>query len=114
ALTGTKFITTHHISGIPKHPLHKKADYVIAISQELKRELAEDFNYSKEQIKLIFNGVSSEKFNRHIDKARKLELKKELKIPNNKAIVGFVGSLSHRKGIDVLLEACSYINGDYH
>ncbi|MFP3339836.1 glycosyltransferase, partial [Micrococcus sp. SIMBA_131] len=30
-ITGRKFLTTHHISGIPKHPLHKKADAVIAI-----------------------------------------------------------------------------------
>ena len=70
-LNGRKFITTHHITGIPKHPLHKKADYVIAISRELKDELENKFKYYNDQIKLIFNGVSESKFNKEITKEQK-------------------------------------------
>jgi len=113
-LTGKKFVTTHHISGIPKHPLHKKADYVVAISQELKKELVEKFSYSDNQIRLIFNGVSAEVFDRVVDEQKKFMIRKELSLPNDMPIIGFVGSLNYRKGIDVLLEACSLIDGNFH
>lgn len=108
-LNRRKFITTHHITGIPKHPLHKKADYVIAISRELKDELENIFEYDNDQVKLIFNGVSESKFNKEITKEQKMNIKKELGINEDDIIVGFVGSFNKRKGIDILLEACSYI-----
>lgn len=108
-LSGKKFITTHHITGIPKHPLHKKADYVIAISRELKNELENKFEYNTEQVKLIFNGVSESKFNKEISKQQKMKIKKDLGINEKDITIGFVGSFNKRKGIDILLEACSYI-----
>ena len=108
-ITGKKFITTHHISGIPKHILHKKADYVIAISRDLQEELLRKFKYNNEQVKLIFNGVSKEKFNKKISQEVKQNIKIKLNLPIDRPIIGFVGSLNKRKGIDILLEACSKI-----
>lgn len=108
-LNRKKFITTHHITGIPKHPLHKKANYVVAISRELQDELENKFKYDNNQVKLIFNGVSESKFNKEITKEQKMNIKKELGISEDDIIIGFVGSLNKRKGIDILLEACSYI-----
>lgn len=111
-LTGKKFVTTHHITGIPKHPLHRKADYVIAISRELESELYNKFKYSKNQIKLIFNGVSIKKFDKIINLKDKDITKENLGIPHNKIIIGFVGSLTYRKGIDILLHSVSKMNKD--
>lgn len=104
-----KFIMTYHITTIPKHILHKKADYVIAISKELEKELLERYKYDKNKISLINNGVSKEKFNQVIDISEKEFIKSEKGIPKDKIIIGFVGSLIKRKGIDILLEACSLL-----
>lgn len=112
--TGKKFATTYHTTGIPKHPLHKKADYVIAISQALQKELIEKFHYKENQIRLIYNGVSREMFDRQVGEEEKCIIKKELYIPQNIPIIGFVGSLNSIKGLDVLLEACGLINGNFH
>lgn len=112
--TKRKFITTHHTLNIPIHPLHKKANYAIAISQELKAELIKIFNYKDEQVELIFNGVSKEKFAQEIDDEQRSSIKKELAIPFDVPIIGFVGSLNHRKGIDILLKACPLINKNFH
>lgn len=109
-ITGRKFLTTHHISGIPKHPLHKKADAVIAISRELETELLNHFQYSPGQINLIFNGVSREKFNKSIEEWNK----KELGIPGENVIIGYVGSYSHRKGLDILMDAFANVEGKAH
>lgn len=114
-ITGKKFVTTYHTSGIPKHFLHRKADYAIAISSELKRELVNRFGYNKEQIKLIYNGISKDKFNRKPSEGLKNNIKMQLNLPLEKPLLGFVGSLNKKKGIDILLEACSKItNVDFH
>lgn len=114
-LTGKKFIMTYHISGIPKHVLHRKADYVIAISREMYDELLKRFNYNQEQIRLIFNGVSTDKFYKRLSEESKCSLKEELNLPVDKPIIGFVGSLCERKGVDILLEACSKLTDiDFH
>ncbi|WP_027125496.1 glycosyltransferase family 4 protein [Gelidibacter mesophilus] len=103
--TGKKFIITHHIMGIPKHFLNRKADYAIAISRELKTFLISSYNYEESQVELIFNGV--EKRENEINQTKIISLKKEFSIPSDKIIFGFVGSLSYRKGVDVLLKAFS-------
>lgn len=114
-LTGKKFITTYHISGIPKHILHRKADYAIAISRELYEELLKRFRYNKEQIRLIFNGVSTDKFHKKVSEQFKCSAKEELNLPLDRPIIGFIGSLCARKGVDILLEACSKLTDiDFH
>lgn len=112
-ITGKKFITTHHTSGIPKHPLHKKADYAIAISSDLKNELHEKFHYNNKQISLIFNGVSKEKFCRTINSNERLNRKQKLNLPTDKVIIGYLGSFIHRKGIDILLDASRFLDKEY-
>lgn len=114
-LKSKEFITTYHTTGVPKHPLHKKSNYVIAISKELEQELQEKFNYDKKQIKLIFNGVSLDRFKSSISIEEKFEIKQKLNIPKRKVLLGFVGRLTHLKGIDILLEALSKVKEDnYH
>lgn len=114
-LTRKKFVTTYHISGIPKHLLHKKADYAIAISNELQDELSDRLQYKKEQVKLIHNGISTGRFHKSYSPDKILDIKKQLKLPTNKIVIGFIGSFTYRKGIDILLDAIRNQNkNDYH
>lgn len=110
-LTGKKFIVTHHITGIPKHIFNKKADYVIAISRELQEDLVTSYNYEKNQVKLIFNGVRDLIINK--ENRDNLKLRKTYGIPQNTILFGFVGSISYRKGVDILAKAfnqCKQLN----
>lgn len=109
-MTNKKFITTYHISGIPKHLLHRKADYAIAISYDLKDELLYYYKYPAARIRLIHNGISTSKYYKTIDIAEKNAIKKTMGLEENAFTIGFVGSLVHRKGVDILLESIYRIN----
>lgn len=102
-LTGKKFIVTHHIMGIPKHILNRKANYAIAISRELQEYLASTYKYKKNEVKLIFNGVPETEITS--DKNFNLILKEKYNVPQNRIVFGFVGSVSYRKGLDVMVKA---------
>lgn len=104
-LTGKKFIVTHHITGIPKHVLNRKADYVIAISRELEEDLISSYKYDKNQVKLIFNGVRDHKTSHETNVIRKT--REAYGIPPHAILFGFVGSISHRKGVDIIIKAIS-------
>ena len=106
-ITKKKFVTTYHIKGIPNHLLHKKADCAIAISSELKKELEEEWGYDNDKIRLVFNGVSRSRFDRNISFSEKYAFKSKLGIDKEKITIGFVGTYQYKKGIDILLEACT-------
>ncbi len=105
SLTKKKFIVTHHITGIPKHVFNRKADYVIAISRELKEDLISSYKYDQNQVKLIFNGVRDQKTNQ--EKNNNLSLRETYGIPKDRVLFGFVGSISLRKGVDIIIKAFS-------
>lgn len=106
SITGKKFIVTHHITGIPKHIFNRKADYVIAISRELEKDLIASYQYDKNQVKLIFNGVRDHKANLEIKD--NLSLRENYAIPQDRVVFGFVGSISHRKGVDIIVKAFTH------
>lgn len=108
-MSNKKFITTYHIAGIPKHLLHRKADYVIAISFDLKDELQYRYKYPKKRIRLIHNGISM-KYYKNVNADEKKEIKTLMGLDDSLLTIGFVGSLDYRKGIDILLEAVSKIS----
>lgn len=111
-LYNKKFITTYHIKGITKQILHRKANVAIAISSDMLEELQVRWGYKNEEIHLVFNGVSEEKFNVEVSNNKKEMIKVTNKLPLDKIIIGFVGTYQIKKGIDLLLEACSKINND--
>lgn len=102
-ITGKQFIVTHHNMNIPKHIFNRKGDYAIAISRELEINLLSDYNYKSNEVKLIFNGVRDYKY--VLDKATIIDLKKINNIPCDRVVFGFVGTIGHRKGVDVLIDA---------
>lgn len=111
-LFNKKFVTTYHIKGIPNQILHKKANKSIAISSEMIDELKQRWGYKENEISLVFNGVSKNKFDKNISAKEKLKFKEKLKVPSDKKIIGFVGSFEYKKGIDILIKACSQIKRD--
>lgn len=114
-LFNKKFVTTYHIKGIPNQVLHRKAHKSIAISSEMIEELEERWKYNKDEINVVFNGISKDKFDKKVTFEEKVKIKEKLNLPLDKKIIGFVGTYEYKKGIDILIEACSNINkDDYH
>jgi len=101
--TGKKFVVTHHTMRIPKHILNRKGDYVIAISRALETSLNSNYNYKKNAVKLIFNGVRDHK--KVLDEKSVIKLKEVNDIPKDRIIFGFVGTINKNKGIDILIKA---------
>lgn len=105
-ITHTPFVVTHHIMGIPRHPLNWRGDAAIAISSDLEKDLVERFGYSPENVHRVFNGVDTDRF--HPPSARDRETARAtLGFPSDELLILFVGSIEHRKGLDVLLDALS-------
>lgn len=76
---------------------------ILAVSQEVKREIIVTYRVPEEKIAVIYNGVDQERFHpRNREKARG-RIKAEWGIPADAPVVLFVGSGFQRKGLDRLL-----------
>ncbi|NLA21899.1 MAG: glycosyltransferase family 4 protein, partial [Candidatus Marinimicrobia bacterium] len=91
-----------------KHYMHwtlKNADILVTVSEAMKAELIKR-GYPESKINVIYNGVDEKLFH-PLDQA---EAQKKLKLPPNYKYLLFVGTLSQRKGINLLLSAFAELN----
>lgn len=86
--------------------LIQKADCIIACSHYVKKTFLRDFSYPEDRIFVVYNG------------AEKIEestaARNEIRDPSNpdKTNLLFVGALVKDKGVDILLDAMGYLNGE--
>ena len=78
----------------------EKVDSVISLSQEML-EAAKKIAHTQNKIKVVRNGVDTQLFY-YIDQ---FECRSKLSLPTNQKIILGVGSLIHRKGFDVVINA---------
>jgi glycosyltransferase involved in cell wall biosynthesis len=103
-MMGKKFTTTIHILYLKKNFKFKNPQHLIAISQESYDFSKKVFEMAEENISLIHHGVS-DRYAHPISDSEKSKLKDRLQISEDKLIIGFAGSISRRKGTDILVEA---------
>ena len=76
---------------------------ILAVSQEVKREIMVTYQVPEDKIAVIYNGVDHERFHpRHRETAR-AKIRAQWGIPAEAPLVLFVGSGFQRKGLDRLL-----------
>ncbi len=115
--TGIPFCTTCHgtdLIGFRKGKRYrnmtidavKSASFIIAISNQVKKDILNLFDISDKKIKVISNGFNSDIFRiKEIDHQKILN---ELGLPVDvEKVICFVGKLTHFKGVDVLIKAAS-------
>jgi len=115
--TGLPFVTTCHgtdLIGFRKGKRYrymaidaaKEASVIIAISNQVKKDILNLFDISDKKIKVISNGFNSNIFRiKEIDRQKILN---ELGLPVDvEKVICFVGKLTHFKGVDVLIKAAS-------
>ena len=76
---------------------------LVAVSQPLAEELRQGFPARAEAIRVIENGVDTERF--RPDKEARGDVRHELGIGGRSLLAVFVGSEWHRKGVEIAIEA---------
>jgi len=84
------------------------ADAIIAVSEETKVDVLNNFNVDKEKVKVIYNGINLQEYV-VTDKVSTLE---KYGIDQTKPFVLFVGRITRQKGIIHLVNAVKYIDPD--
>ncbi|WP_299221989.1 glycosyltransferase family 4 protein [uncultured Alistipes sp.] len=107
---GYKFVTTTHVAKLSLGFFHRIATEEIAISREVYDDCL-NRGVAPEHLTLIHNGVDR-KFSEPVaDKEREKNARK-LAIPSDKTVIGFVGTLCPRKGLDILLTAMARLKSE--
>lgn len=84
----------------------RKADIIITLSESMKIDLIKNFQISEDKIRVVYNPVNF----KNIKKLSKIKQKKYL--PFKKQYTNFLacGSLSYKKGFDLLIDAFKLVN----
>lgn len=110
-----KTITSVHSKVHGKKMFSYKADVLIACSNAIKYHLINNFKIAESRISIIYNAVDSDEV---LIRKTMTNLLDELKIPEEKLIIGYVGRLNFKeKGVDILLKAFQHIikdRNDFH
>jgi glycosyltransferase involved in cell wall biosynthesis len=86
----------------------KKIDKIIAVSDNTKKDLIEQYHIKKEKIKTVYNGINHLEFKKVLDEKQLNEFKKLNKINYKYAL--FVGRNSANKNIENILLSFSQVN----
>lgn len=90
--------------GKTKVSLLKKSSCILAISDFLAQDYLNN-GFSLDQVVTLMNSVDTQLFHPSPTLEEKLELRRKLELPFDATILIFVGSVIHRKGVDVLIDA---------
>jgi glycosyltransferase involved in cell wall biosynthesis len=111
AVSAESLVTMHKLSGrgigriaaALRHVMIRRADYVIAISAEIRAQLIER-GVAESRIRQIPNAVDTERFH-PITATERRALRTRLGLPVEKLVFVFSGRLSRAKGLPMLVEA---------
>lgn len=118
---GTKLVVTAHGGDIDKmskkgpfffnqtKTILKNADSIIAVGEELKKEIMEKFSIKQDEIKVINMGVNRDVFS-PVDKDK---AKEDLGFNINKYYLLYVGNYIEAKGILELIDAFKILKSSY-
>ncbi len=82
------------------------ADRILSVSEDLKLHIV-NLGINEEKVRVVPNGVDTEEFK----PLGKIHARNQLKLPQDKNIVLFVGALRKIKGVDYLIEAAkNFVN----
>lgn len=89
------------------------SDYLVSTSENLKNLISNKFNIDKNKILVAYGGVDLEKFD-YCDKPIN-EIRSLLRLPQDIFLVGYVGfykTMGMSKGLDTMIKALKFINGE--
>ena len=99
-----------HVTDIFPCIAYKVGHGCIAISEETRQWAVKELGHPASEITLIPHGVSMD-FAQAISPPQKQAIRQHYHIPENKTVIGLVGSLEYRKGHDLLIQAYENLPG---
>jgi len=91
----------------------KKVDLFLAVSKETKKQLIERGKIKEEKIKVLYNFVDLERFNKKNITWDVEKEKKKLGVKKDEFVIGFAGRLAKVKGCEYLIRALPYLDFKY-
>jgi len=83
----------------------KYSDRIVCVTTQIASYLIGNFNCQPEKVKVISNGVNTEKFRPILDVSLIGNLKSRLGIARDEQVVAFVGNLAPWQGVEYLIDA---------
>ena len=114
-ITGRPVVATFHgavdiaanerFMGFKIGAINLGAQHVVAVSENLRRELLQRTSLSSRKLKVIYNGITTTNFNR----ARSNTLRERYGWGKHDVVVGSLGNIRPAKGYDILLQAAALL-----
>jgi UDP-glucose:(heptosyl)LPS alpha-1,3-glucosyltransferase len=82
---------------------------IVAISQMIKKDMSSYFKVNGADIKVVYNGVDTSRYNRNLRQDYKGPLRRQLGIGEDEVVFLFVSYDLKKKGIETLIEAGSQL-----
>ncbi len=82
---------------------------IVAISQMIKKDMLSFFNVNDADIKVVYNGVDTFRYNQNLRHGHKGALRRQLGISDDDVVFLFVSYDLKKKGIEALAEAASQL-----
>lgn len=90
-----------------------KTDLFIAVSKATRQKLIQKAKINPKKIKILYNFVDLNKFNRKSITININKEKDKLRIKKDEFVIGFVGRLAKVKGCEYLIKALPHLNFKY-
>lgn len=90
--------------------IYKRSDHLIVSSQNTADLIKSNFNVEKNKVTVIMDGVNNKYLSMDTNGKEKIELLKEIGVPEEKTIIGYLGALNEYQGIEILLNTVKKIS----
>jgi glycosyltransferase involved in cell wall biosynthesis len=90
--------------------LSKMTDKIVAVSEEVKRDIMRYDKIAPSKIVVIPNGIDIKRFN---PKGNFADIRKEFSIKQGAIVVGFVGRIVPAKGLQYLIDSIPYVKEEF-
>ena len=114
-LTRTPVVATFHgvvdfgkkerMRGAKYAAINAGADCIVAVSDDLRKEIIESTSLKPEKIKLIYNGIKTEDYQH----PRSRGLRDQYGWSDDEVVIGCLGNIRPAKGYDILLRAAALL-----
>lgn len=115
-MTGVPYVATWHGFFRP-HFLRRSFPFwgkkTIAISKPVYDNLKDVFRRKEGALRLVLNGVETDKFSREYTPEEKKEIKKTFGVLGGGPVIGIISRLSEEKGHSILIDAFRQISGRF-
>lgn len=104
------FLTTMHVTDIFPTMSYKRGRGVIAISDATRKWSIDVCKHKPEDVHMVLHGVSAAFADGADDREHITKVRNDFGLPQDKILIGLVGSIEYRKGHDLLLKAVASLN----